>query len=96
MEFTLTFLAKDRFGYSAAQNGFLFLFIGIIIAVVQGGLVRRLAPKYGEKKLVIVGTLIVLPGLILVGVCEQQIALYVGLFLLAFGRHWRRPVCTPW
>ena len=85
MEFTLTFLAKDRFGYSAAQNGFLFLFIGIIISLVQGGLVRRLAPKYGEKKLVIVGTLIVLPGLVLVGVCVQQVTLYLGLFLLAFG-----------
>lgn len=85
MEFTLTFLAKDRFNYSAAQNGFLFLFIGIVIAVVQGGLVRRLAPKYGEKKLVIAGTILVLPGLILVGVCSSIPMLYSGLFLLAFG-----------
>ena len=67
MEFTLTFLAKDRFDYSAAQNGFLFLFIGFIIAFVQGGLVRKLAPKYGEKNLVIAGILLVVPGLVVVG-----------------------------
>ncbi len=94
MEFTLTFLAKDRFGYSAAQNGFLFLFIGIIIAMVQGGLVRKLAPRYGEKKLVIVGMLLVVPGLLIVGICQTQGLLYAGLFLLAGGSSLVTPCLT--
>ena len=94
MEFTLTFLAKDRFAYSAAQNGYLFLFIGFIIAFVQGGLVRRLAPKYGEKNLVIAGILLVVPGLILVGMCHTQLLLYAGLFLLAFGSSLVTPSLT--
>lgn len=85
MEFTLTFLAKDRFGYTAAQNGFLFLFIGVLIAIVQGGLVRRLAPKLGEKKLVVVGTIMVLPGLFLLGFCQTQLVMYLGLFLISVG-----------
>ena len=94
MEFTLTFLAKDRFEYSAAQNGLLFLFVGTVIALVQGGLVRKLAPKYGERKLAIVGTLIVIPGLLLVGICQNQWVLYVGLFLLAFGSSLVTPSLT--
>lgn len=94
MEFTLTFLAKDRFAYSAAQNGILFLFIGFIIAFVQGGLVRRLAPKYGEKNLVIAGIILVVPGLILVGLCHTQLLLYAGLFLLAFGSSLVTPSLT--
>ena len=69
MEFTLTFLAKDRFGYSAARNGLLFLYIGVLIALVQGGIVRRLGPKYGERRLATVGLIMVVPGLILVGWC---------------------------
>ena len=94
MEFTLTFLAKDRFDYSAAQNGFLFLFIGFIIAFVQGGLVRKLAPKYGEKNLVIAGILLVVPGLVIVGLCQTQLMLYVGLFLLAVGSSLVTPSLT--
>jgi MFS family permease len=94
MEFTLTFLAKDRFGYSAAQNGYLFLYIGVIIVLVQGGVVRRLAPKYGEKKLVLVGLLTIVPGLILVGMCATQLWLYAGLFLLAVGSSLTTPCLT--
>lgn len=94
MEFTLTFLAKDRFEYSALQNGMLFLFIGVVIALVQGGIVRRLAPKYGEKKLVIAGLIMILPGLILVGLCQNQFLLYSGLFLLAVGSSLATPCLT--
>ena len=94
MEFTLTFLAKDRFGYSAAKNGLLFLYIGIIIALVQGGIVRRLAPKYGERKLAKVGLWMVVPGLILVGWCQRELWLYVGLFLLSAGSSLVTPCLT--
>ena len=94
MEFTLTFLAKDRFHYTAAQQGYIFLFIGIIIAVVQGGLIRRLAPKYGEKKLVLVGLGLVLPGLSLVAICQSQSVMYLGLFFLGVGSSLVTPSLT--
>ena len=94
MEFTLTFLAKDRFGYSAAQNGFLFLFIGLIIVFVQGGLVRRLAPKYGERQLATVGLSMIVPGLLLVGWCRHQAWMYLGLFWLATGSSLVTPCLT--
>ena len=55
MEFTLTFLAVERFAFSPAQNGGMFVFIGFILIVVQGGIVRRLAKPVGEKRLAIAG-----------------------------------------
>ena len=55
MEFTLTFLAVERFGFSPAQNGGMFVYIGFILILVQGGIVRRLAPKLGEKRLAVTG-----------------------------------------
>ena len=94
MEFTLTFLAKDRFGYTAAQNGYLFLFIGIIIVLVQGGVIRRIAPKYGERNLVICGLALILPGLLLIAICKTQFVLYVGLALLAIGSSLVTPSLT--
>jgi MFS family permease len=55
MEFTLTFLAVERFDFTPAQNGGMFVFIGFILVLVQGGIVRRLAKPVGEKRLAVVG-----------------------------------------
>jgi MFS family permease len=85
MEFTLTFLASDRFNYSPIDNAYLFIFVGFIIVLVQGGIVRRLAPKYGEIKICIAGLLLLFPGLVLVGQCQTEFVLYSGLGLLSVG-----------
>ena len=45
-----------RFGYDAAHNGYIFMYVGIIGALIQGGLIGRLAKRYGELPLSIVGT----------------------------------------
>lgn len=55
MEFTLTFLAVERFDFSPTQNGGMFVFIGFVLILVQGGIVRRLAKPVGEKRLAVVG-----------------------------------------
>lgn len=55
MEFTLTFLAKERLSFGAEQNGLMFIIIGITMILVQGIFVRRLAKPVGEKNLVIAG-----------------------------------------
>ena len=35
-EFGLTFLAMDRLGYGPRENAYLFVFIGLTLALVQG------------------------------------------------------------
>ncbi len=55
MEFSLAFLAAERFGFSPVQNGLMLVFVGFVLILVQGGLVRRLAPRYGERPLVLSG-----------------------------------------
>jgi DHA1 family tetracycline resistance protein-like MFS transporter len=44
-----------RFGYDPAHNGYIFMYVGFIGALIQGGLIGRLAKRYGELPLVIVG-----------------------------------------
>ncbi|MEX1024229.1 MAG: MFS transporter [Planctomycetota bacterium] len=85
MEFTLTFLAVERLNYTIAQNTWLFVFIGLTIAVVQGGVVRRVVPLFGEKKIAILGLLLLVPGLVAIGFAQSSALLYVGGFLLAVG-----------
>jgi MFS family permease len=55
MEFTLTFLAVERFKFSPLQNGWMFVFIGFVLVLVQGGIVRRLIGPVGEKRLALAG-----------------------------------------
>ncbi|XP_063618604.1 major facilitator superfamily domain-containing protein 10 [Cydia splendana] len=42
LEFTITFLTHHTFNYTAMQQGKMFLVIGLIMAVLQGGAARRL------------------------------------------------------
>jgi DHA1 family tetracycline resistance protein-like MFS transporter len=45
-------LATETAGY---QTGLILMWSGILGAIVQGGLIRKWVPKYGEVKLIIVG-----------------------------------------
>lgn len=94
MEFTLTFLARDRFDYTSAKNALLFVYVGFIIAFVQGGVVRKVAPRFGEKKVTVFGLALILPGLILLGLAESELALYTGLGVLSFGSALATPSMT--
>ncbi|GMQ80131.1 MAG: MFS transporter [Planctomycetia bacterium] len=85
MEFTLTFLAAERLGYRARENMWMFVFVGITIAMVQGGLVRRVVPRAGEKRVAVFGIAVSIPGFVLVGMMESSLVLYAGLGLLAVG-----------
>lgn len=85
MEFTLTFLAAERFAYSSMQNAMMFVFIGLIIAFVQGGIVRRHAHQFGEKKMTLTGLVILIPGLIFISRAYNAATLYIGLALLSIG-----------
>jgi len=85
MEFTLVFLARERLEFTELQNAWMFVFIGFVIAFVQGGLVRRLVPKLGEVRLAALGMALTVPGFVVVGAAHDVPRLYQGLALLAVG-----------
>lgn len=85
IEFTLTFLAAARLGYGHAELAWMFVFVGLIIAFVQGGLVRRLAPWLGEARLARFGLALTVPGFVLIGLAESSGVLYAGLACMAVG-----------
>lgn len=84
-EFTLTFLAVQRLGFTIRDNTWMFVFVGLVIALVQGGLVRRMAPRVGEKKLVLLGLFLMLPSFALIAAASSTAVLYLGLFPMAVG-----------
>jgi ferrochelatase len=94
MEFTLTFLAAERLNYTPMQNAYIFIYIGFIIAFVQGGIVRRKAGSVGEKKMALIGMASLIPGLLLIAMAFSNIMLYSGLFFLAIGSSMIMPCLT--
>jgi multidrug resistance protein len=58
LESTFSFFLNRRFHYSNTEIGDLFAYIGIVMVVVQGGLVRRFVPRFGERAMIIAGTLL--------------------------------------
>ncbi|MGE3608139.1 MAG: ferrochelatase [Bacteriovoracaceae bacterium] len=85
MEFTLTFLAVERLGYTSMDNAYMFIFIGFVIGMVQGGYVRRKAHQVGERKMSFHGLIAIMPGLILLAFAQAGWMMYAGLFFLAVG-----------
>jgi MFS family permease len=85
MEFTLTFLAAQRLGYGVRGNTLIFVFAGLVIALVQGGLVRRLVPRFGERRVASLGLAALIPGFAAIGEAHGPGLLYAGLFLMALG-----------
>ncbi len=84
MEFTLTFFAVERFQYTPMNNGLMFVFIGVSLALIQGGLVRRLAPKLGELPLIKFGLISGIFAFCLIGFTgNHQFLFYLGLLAMA-------------
>ncbi len=54
------------FGYDASHTGYLFAYVGIIGAFIQGGLIGRLVRAFGEISLVLVGALLFAVSLFLI------------------------------
>lgn len=94
MEFTLTFLAVERLNYTSWDNAKMFVFIGVILTLVQGGYVRRKAAVVGEKQMALRGLVILIPGLLILSQSYNSYLLYLGLFFLAVGSSLIVPTLT--
>jgi len=60
---------NHRFGYDQAHNGYIFAFIGLVGAIVQGGLLRHLLKRQSEKSLAITGIVLLAAGLAMLPFC---------------------------
>lgn len=82
LEFTVTFLMYHKFGYTSIDQAKMFLTTGIVMAVLQGGVVRRL-PERLIKKSAVFGLYLIVPAFICVGLAKTSFLLYVGMILFA-------------
>lgn len=70
-ESTLSLLTRE-FGYSSKRNFLLFAYIGAILMVGQGFLVRRFLPRIGEYKMSLLGVVMMTIGFVLIALAGNR------------------------
>ncbi len=70
-----------RFGFDPLHNGYFFMYVGIIGAVIQGGLIGRLVKLFGEMPLVLAGALLFAVSLFAIPLTGQGTGLAVLLLI---------------
>jgi DHA1 family tetracycline resistance protein-like MFS transporter len=68
----LALFTLERLGLNASGNAMIFVFIGVILVAVQGGLIGRWSRKYGDRQLVYVGLGLLALGLTLIAFTPHQ------------------------
>jgi len=82
LEFTVTFLMYHKFDYNSIDQAKMFLTTGLIMTILQGGVVRRLPPKYIQGSAVF-GLYLIIPSFIVIGLAKSSVMLYIGMSLFA-------------
>lgn len=94
MEISVTLHARDRFNFRQLDMAYFFLFMGTIVAVIQGGMIGRLVRKLGEQGVIILGAASFTLGFLLIPSVYRVTLLYVVAFFIAIGQGLCYPALT--
>lgn len=89
-----TVFTLDRFGWGPAQNALLFTIVGIVGAVTQGGFVRKLVPRFGDRKLAIAGLAMMSVSFLAVAFVPSAWMLFPTLIVTSVGSALATPTLT--
>lgn len=90
-EATFALFGERRFGFTPSNIGYVFAFVGVVLSVVQAGLVGRLAKRFGEQRLMPAGILALAAGLALLPLVTSTAGLLAACALLAVGNGFNNP-----
>jgi MFS transporter, DHA1 family, tetracycline resistance protein len=83
MEAVFPLFTQHSFGWTALQNGYIFTYAGIVIVLMQGGLVGRLVKRWGGSRLLITGLVMLAAGLALLSWSTNLAVLLVALGIVS-------------
>lgn len=82
---TWTFINIEKFGWSNALIGLSLTTAGIMVVIVQGGLIRIINPKIGNEKSIFVGLVLYTLSLLLFAFASQSWMMFVFLIPYCLG-----------
>lgn len=90
-EATFALFAEKRLSLDMEKVTYLFVFLGVLAALVQGTLIGRLVDRFGERRMVLAGALVLLPGYFALAAAGSLGTLLPTLALLALGAGFTGP-----
>ena len=91
METTLALYCQARFGFGRSASSALFVYVGVLLVLVQGRLVGTMVKRFGERRLILDSILVMAAGLLILPFSGNPWLLLPGLSLLAFGSGLHNP-----
>jgi len=85
LESTFAMWSRRQFGWGPEQNGYLFAYVGLLSAFIQGGLVGRLARRFGEASLIIQGATALALGVLLIPFSQNLVVLILAISIAGYG-----------
>ncbi len=80
-ESTLSLLTRE-FGYSQQWNFLLYAYVGFVLSMGQGMLVRRFLPRIGEYRMALTGVALMTTGFVLIGLTGARILPAFSLWMI--------------
>jgi DHA1 family tetracycline resistance protein-like MFS transporter len=74
-----------KFNWDAQMVGYSFAFVGILVSLVQGYLIRIINPKLGQNKSIYLGLFLYALGLVLFGIAWKEWMMFVFLIPYCLG-----------
>ena len=91
MESTFALWAIEQFGWGPGQVGYVFAYVGVLSAILQGGLIGRLTRRFGEERLLLCGLALIGGGLLAMLLAHRVAVLTLAVSALALGMGLTQP-----
>lgn len=82
---TWSYYTYEKFKWSKAMVGYSLTFVGVMIAIVQGGLIRIILPRWGNEKSIYIGLVFYTVGSAFMGFAPTGWMLYVFTAIYCLG-----------
>lgn len=82
---TWSFFTIEQYSWDEAQVGYSLSFVGLLVAIVQGGLIGTVVKKFGQRKTIMIGFILWSSGMFLFASAIQPWMLYAFLIPYVLG-----------
>lgn len=82
---TWSYYTMEKFGWNEEWVGYSLAFVGLMVAIVQGGLIRFIIPKLGQQRSVYIGITLYAIGFFLFGIASQSWMMFAFLVPYCLG-----------
>ena len=93
-EQTYAIFAEDRIGLNTKTIGFSFALVGMVVMIVQGGLIRLVTMRFDQRQILRLALVTVAAGFVVLSIAHGWGLLVPGILLLAAGQGFSSPTLS--